>query len=352
MFKVLPSSKREFRRQVLAECVGAIRYNHFEDNFDHQRYSSDGVDRSEIYKTDSRAFWIEYFNDHLDQLWAVFELLEDQFSKRMLCSLLAYKISGWQSVKLPIRYDYQDGLKSVRSMRRPVSSEVDVAGKYGSLNNFEIEWLGTRVHVVALVPPSCVTRNSYFPPSEASITAPAPGDFVVDGGACFGDTAIMLAVAVGETGRVFSFEPVECHLQVAQLNCRMNPRLQIRLFKAGLGSTSRQADPVQSRFYDPGFRINDQTPLCRLDDMIENGEIEKVNYIKLDIEGYEMAALKGACGSIAKFKPKLAICLYHKPEDLFTIPLWIKENFPHIDYKFFLDHHSIHSEETVLYAAV
>ena len=352
MFEVLPSSRREFRRQVLAECVGAIRYSHFKDNFDHQRYSSDGVDRSEIYKADSRAFWIEYFNDHVDQLWAVFELLEDQFSKRLLCSLLAYKISGWQAVKLPIRYDYQQGLKSVKASYRPSLSAVTSSGKYGNLRTFEVDWLGAHISVMGLSPPSCLTKNSYFPPGEASIVKPTSGDVVIDGGACFGDTALMFAVAVGKTGRVFSFEPMEAHLEIAYSNRQMNPGLPIEIIPAGLASTSRRADPVRSNFYDPGFRVTDQTPLCRLDDKVESGEIEKVDYIKLDIEGFELRALMGAKDTIKKYKPKLAICLYHRPEDLFTIPLWIKDTFPSVDYRFFLDHHSIHSEETVLYATL
>jgi hypothetical protein len=66
-------------------------------------------------------------------------------------------------------------------------------------------------------------------------------------------------------------------------------------------------------------------------------------------EGSELSALKGAETSIRRWRPKLAISLYHRPEDFFSIPLRIDSLS--VGYNFFLDHYSIHNEETVLYAA-
>ena len=263
---------------------------------------------------------------------------------------MAYRICGWHSVRLPIRYDYDQGLQFVKTLDPP-SSAPNLTGKYGDLKQFGIEWLDTQLSVLGLSPPSCLTRNSYFPPGEAACASPALGDFVVDGGACFGDAALMFGAAVGPKGRVFSFEPVESHLEVAYLNLEINPELPMEILEAGLAHSCRQTGPVRFESYHPGFRATDQTPLCKLDDTVDDREIEKVDYIKLDIEGFELAALQGAQGPDEKFKPKLAICLYHKPEDMFMIPLWIKNTFPKNDYRFFLDHHSLHSEETVLYVS-
>jgi len=80
-------------------------------------------------------------------------------------------------------------------------------------------------------------------------------------------------------------------------------------------------------------------------------ECEGVTFLKMDIEGAEMDALKGAINTIAKYKPKLAICIYHSDEDMIKIPEWVHENFP--EYKMFVRHHLKFSIfETVLYGFV
>ncbi|NPA60305.1 MAG: FkbM family methyltransferase, partial [Epsilonproteobacteria bacterium] len=55
-------------------------------------------------------------------------------------------------------------------------------------------------------------------------------------------------------------------------------------------------------------------------DTIDNILKERVDYIKMDIEGAEQDAIDGAKQSIKKYKPILAICIYHKAEDWYKIP--------------------------------
>ena len=68
----------------------------------------------------------------------------------------------------------------------------------------------------------------------------------------------------------------------------------------------------------------------------------------MDIEGAELPALKGAEMSIRRFKPKLAISVYHKQEDIWKIQHWIEGL--DLGYRFYLRHFTIHAEETVLFA--
>lgn len=73
-----------------------------------------------------------------------------------------------------------------------------------------------------------------------------------------------------------------------------------------------------------------------------------VSFIKMDIEGAEYKALAGARNTIVKNKPKLAICVYHKAEDIWELPGLILEMRP--DYKLYFRHYSDNSTETILYA--
>lgn len=82
-----------------------------------------------------------------------------------------------------------------------------------------------------------------------------------------------------------------------------------------------------------------------LDEAVYN---KKPTFIKMDIEGAEQEALKGCKKIIQDYKPKLAICIYHKPEDLFEIPIMIKEMNP--EYKLYVRQYADAWYDTVLYA--
>lgn len=75
---------------------------------------------------------------------------------------------------------------------------------------------------------------------------------------------------------------------------------------------------------------------------------ETPTLIKMDIEGAELEALIGGKKTIQAFRPKLAICIYHKPEDLFEIPLYIKSL--NSDYNLYIRQYSNTRYETVCYA--
>lgn len=68
----------------------------------------------------------------------------------------------------------------------------------------------------------------------------------------------------------------------------------------------------------------------------------------MDIEGAELAALQGGAETIKRYKPKLAISIYHKPEDIIEIPIYIKSLVP--EYKLYIRHYTNMYAETILYA--
>jgi FkbM family methyltransferase len=73
------------------------------------------------------------------------------------------------------------------------------------------------------------------------------------------------------------------------------------------------------------------------------------NYIKMDIEGNELEALKGLKRIITVHAPHLAISVYHKPMDLWEIGLFLHKNFPD-RYKFYLRTYGYQSFDSVLHA--
>ncbi|MDR1916614.1 MAG: FkbM family methyltransferase [Synergistaceae bacterium] len=84
---------------------------------------------------------------------------------------------------------------------------------------------------------------------------------------------------------------------------------------------------------------------ARMDDLLDG---KRVTFIKMDIEGAEMNALKGAQNIIRSQKPKCAICVYHNPRHLWEVPFLLHEYCP--SYKLYLRHHTELFYETVCYA--
>ncbi len=69
-----------------------------------------------------------------------------------------------------------------------------------------------------------------------------------------------------------------------------------------------------------GDHLGATIPLTRVDALVDELKLERVDFIKMDIEGSEKEALRGAEGTLKRFRPRLAICAYHKSEDPAGIP--------------------------------
>ncbi len=69
-------------------------------------------------------------------------------------------------------------------------------------------------------------------------------------------------------------------------------------------------------------------PVTTIDDTVEALGLERVDFIKMDIEGAERQALRGARRTIARWKPSLSICAYHRPDDAEAIPAVVRNARP------------------------
>jgi FkbM family methyltransferase len=166
----------------------------------------------------------------------------------------------------------------------------------------------------------------------------------IDGGAYIGDTITEFLQMVNKYKKIYAFEPDSVNFE--KLKSVYGFEKDIKCIKSGLWS--RNTNLQFNDFNTDGSKISEDGKTTIEVKSIDECIDEKVTYIKLDIEGSELDALKGAEKTIKKYRPKLAICIYHKYEDLWEIPLYIKSLVP--NYKLYIRHHGLGCSDTVLYA--
>ena len=348
LFDSLPETNNRFYSDILAISIKALKMNTFLDNFDLERFPDNKELASTFDPMESAKYFNWFFHHHSD-LFETFNLFSDQKSKLLFLHLIAYRLAGHICVRIPLHFSEESACyQKYSSLVKKAPSALTLQGFKGGLYHFDFELNNKRYLVDTLDLKHVLYRQQYFFSRDMVKIMPEPGDYVIDGGAFLGDTAVTFANSVSPNGKVYSFDPVRDHLDILKHNVDQNPNLNIQIMPYGLSNTDVDCPPIKIDRYHGGFTAcNKKVPVRAIDSLVSKNEIERLDYIKLDIEGSELDAIKGAIKSIGKFKPKLAISLYHKPQDFFEIPSFISKNFPF--YKFYLRHYTCHKEETVLY---
>lgn len=175
----------------------------------------------------------------------------------------------------------------------------------------------------------------------------------IDAGCFSGETTLeFIKWCGGKYNRIYAFEPVSDCYKLCKKT--LGEFKDVELIETALGKMDCVEGFVKTdSVRGGGFAKNIQHEKkdifeikTRSLDSVLNGN--KVTFIKMDIEGAELDALEGARQTISKYKPKLAISLYHKKEDILTIPLYLAEIRP--DYKFYLRCYTNKRWDFVLYA--
>lgn len=186
----------------------------------------------------------------------------------------------------------------------------------------------------------------------------SPNECIVDCGAYTGDTLESFAdFTEGSFGSYDAYELDKTNYEAlldtaAKLKAAV--RGDIRCHNYGVFSENRDIsygrDSASESYSIYNESDTEKARVVRLDDHIKTYlPKDNITFLKMDIEGAEMNALKGAEHIIQEQHPKLAICVYHRPEDLWNIPLYINALNP--EYHLYMRHHATcYVAETVCYA--
>lgn len=194
-------------------------------------------------------------------------------------------------------------------------------------------------------------RLSEYPQYFHPLVQPRPGDVVMDGGVSeYVEEQARISAAVGQAGRVIGFEPNPEGFQLARqrlaeypacanytlLPCGLwNRKEMVRFNTAGVGS------------HVSGDDGGIEAPMTTVDEVVREMGLPRVDFVKLDVEGAEANALRGALASLVRFHPRMAVSAYHRLEDLFELPRMVRQILP--DARLYLGHHHPALFDTVLY---
>ena len=239
------------------------------------------------------VFDLKYANANKESLQKVYKMLADEQSKKVFENVIRYKLSG--------------DIKYLRECETPSDEKFDL------LN------IGTE-------------------------------ETVVDLGAYDGDTLVEFLNGTSmQFRKLYAMEPDNKNYRKLKRSLYMIGSALLEAYnagawdedttmtfnmRAGRGSTANEtsADSGASKPHRP-LQFRD-IKMMKTDTMLRG---DAATYIKIDVEGAEENALRGARETIANFRPKLNVALYHRNEDMFKLPLLINEL--NKKYKFYMRHH-------------
>ena len=185
---------------------------------------------------------------------------------------------------------------------------------------------------------------------------------ILDGGFYNGVHALIFKKQMKNLKELYAFEPMYTKFMNDNYDDFLQKEKFVKILPLGLWSDSREIEFCENTTAKAGSRIRGtkegnqlrstevvvKIDTTTIDETKQKENIEKIDFIKMDIEGSELPALKGGLKTIQQDRPQLAVSIYHSNDDFVDIPLFLHENLK--DYTFRLGHYSFDLCETVLYA--
>ena len=192
-------------------------------------------------------------------------------------------------------------------------------------------WItGAEQYLLAWVVWELTVQSDY----ESGNVTVRPGDTVFDCGAHVG--AFTRYALQRGAGHVIAIEPDPVNVYCLRENFAAEITSgQVTVIEAGVwdSKTNLTLSQPEGHSGSKSFVLKSEedkegvegVPVLPLDDIVEQLNLSQVDFVKMDIEGSERHALRGAKRTLEQFKPRLAICTYHRPDDPTVIPAVIAE---------------------------
>lgn len=292
-----------------------------------------------------------FFIDSIKQFENTNSLLCDQDSKNKYAEYISYRAIDTLGTELNVDHlDIKNDLKAVSNYE--VNSELlSTKAEWRDWRVFDLSKIGYDVKII---------NNSigvlidfvYEQYAYKDLIRICKDDIVIDCGGAIGDTAIYFLAK--EASKVYVSEFIESNIELINKQLELNPKFKnkVHVLSKPVWSVSNlelsYLDKGNASKVDSAGKYPNTITTTTIDEIVVDHGLERVDFIKMDIEGAELPALIGAEETINKYKPKLAVCVYHKKNDLIEIPSHIHSLNP--GYEFYFDFYTDVGWEAVLYA--
>ena len=192
----------------------------------------------------------------------------------------------------------------------------------------------------------CGTGDEYFYEDFLDFQE---NEVFIDAGCCDLESSIDFFRIWKGIEKIYAFEPDAENYRICKKRYEAIKENFPQTILLPYGTWDRAEELHFEATHDGSARIGEGDAVIKtiaIDDVVDKNDT--VTYIKMDVEGAELRSLEGAKKTILKNRPKLAICIYHKPEDMITLPEFVLGLG--LDYKLYIRSHSNAENEVVMYA--
>lgn len=298
---------------------------------------ADLIDRLESLHEDEQllafARLLKRYGAHFGQISGqLYEKLDRDDRERFV----TWMLKRWAGLNLVNPIEMSAYLEMVETVKTQVCEPLSIEGGQYKLQDMRLQGYDFKLAVYNWV---LSVHDVYYNQYEHKDFKVRPGDVIIDAGGFIGDTAALFCTKTDGDCFVHAFEVLNENLRLFHFNNELNGITdKVRVNKLALTDRSgdtlgiKQAALQGATSVSANDALEVRVETISLDDYVVQQRLKRVDLIKMDIEGAELPALKGAINTIRHFRPRLALCLYHKWDDVITIPRFLEDTG--LEYRF------------------